>query len=61
MAYHNFIKAMNDLYVHNVRYLHDASTVVIYSMNTYVLLHFEHKMTSQSLSKFCIELRADFV
>ena len=29
-----------------------------YSMNTYVLLHLEHKMTSQSSSDFCIELEA---
>ena len=29
-----------------------------YSMNTYVLLHFEHKMTSQLLLSFCILLRA---
>ena len=27
-------------------------------MKTYVLLHFEHNMTSQSLSNFCIKLRA---
>ena len=27
-------------------------------MNTCVLLHFEYKMTSQSLSNFCMELRA---
>ena len=27
-------------------------------MKTYVILHLEHKITSQSLSNFCIELRA---
>ena len=27
-----------------------------YSMYTYVLLHFEQKVTSQSLLNFCIEL-----
>ena len=27
-------------------------------MNTYVRLHFEHKMMSQSLLNFCMELQA---
>ena len=31
-----------------------------YSMNTYVLLHLEQIMTSQSLSNYCVELRAVF-
>ena len=29
-----------------------------YSMNTYVLLHFEHKNYVTIIAKFCIELRA---
>ena len=39
-----------------VQYLHPV--INTYSMKTYVLLHFEHKKTSQSLSKFYVELRA---
>ena len=38
-----------------VQYLHPV--IDTYSMKTYVLLHFEHKKTSQSLSNFYTELR----
>ena len=42
----------------NVFYHTDTFIINTYSMKTFVLLHFEHKMTSHSLSNFCIELLA---